>query len=1068
MTSLCFRSTFCCPRSLGYCDVPIRFFFAFGSLLVSGLLALAGCSALMRIVYGLAVPAWSDPRFDGFEGTLTFIACFAAILVVECVTESVDCVIVLITHLSFSAWAREKRSPGAAISRRIIASAVQAGEMTVAYTVICGVVIAVLYALLFPKAHMDAGDPNSAERGLGAWGESTLRALLQFSIIFVVALLMAVLVLGQIVRAFVPFFRRAQYSALLGNVRHIKNGLPAVISALRSPSSWIPLGRLVIFIIGSPFVLIGLVPLHSMSVWLSKHLPSGHPTTNFISSFTAACENVYTTFWVWDWSDGQIVPDSNGHFNIWLASSLVALGPGESSWSNFLIALSSFSGWYNLVWVVGGLVLACEGQPTCPALLGLKSDRGKVVIQPGNTCRTSSKTVSDTGAQLGPAVFGVMILAALSVASMISTAWTDYSPRLRAWIQQGIQKKTLSSGMQPDPNSNAETTFPSDNKDNTSATQVTLQEIGDRRRRIAAISAGSPARDNSAIDDDESFGPEMVRTEPNKLWHPSPLHAATGDGSTSDDIHSSARRLDHARSLRHDATLPCAVGSTLLGLSLLAAFVALCAAASPKGPPISVGLALTGMCIFLAGSMFQRRPSKGAILPTIVRGVLSIVACVYAVFNASLTTDTSGEENGKVIISAAGTWNDLAEEPGSPGAGAPAPESYDVCSIDKAGNSVLDYCVLATQAYYSTTSSAAQVGSWMSAANRSVISLTACLPQFPPDLMASYQRTGVYTKLTDLPSWDCPGKLDVGLRYDAYFEPSGTLSPKVIAALSNGTSSSSGTIRGRNTSDAPALCSVDWREIELLRGTPGRLFIVFRGTSSPSDVASDVLTWQEAAFMEVLSSIGPYSMWPERVKQVLLFASSIVGSTFSLQGSSFYYQWAPLIPHVYTRLLLPQAADNPDGWLLSEGLDIVVTGHSLGGGLSSWAGEYNFLESVSFSGPGIALTSPKMRLAVEGGLSTIRGTKAALTPPYGGPLFRTLEYEQALVIIPDLDVVPRIDEHLGTVQNIKCMNGVGTFARTAVGCHGILRTCCELRRSCGDRYNRTLADCAQWQPPSEI
>jgi len=1053
MTSLCFRSSICCPRSLGYCDVPIRFFFAFGSLLVSGLLALAGCSALMRIVYGLAVPAWSDPRFDGFETTLTFIACFAAILVVECVTESVDCVIVLITHLSFSAWAREKQTPGATLSRRIIASAVQAGEMTVAYTVIGGVVIAVLYALLFPKAHMDS---EEAERGLGAWGESTLRALLQFSIIFVVAMLMAVLVLGQIVRAFVPFFRRALSSALMKNT---SSGLLSGITSLRSPSSWIPLGRLVIFILGSPFVLIGLVPLHSTTEWLSTHLPTGHPITAACSSVTTACETAYTSFWVWDWADTPLLPDSSGHINIWLASSLVALGPGESSWNNFLIALSTFSGWYNLVWVVGGVALACEGQPTCPALIGLSSQRKEVVIQPGNTCRNTSKTVSDTGAQLGPAVLGVMILAALSVASMTSSAWKDYGPTIRKLLQQFTEKKTLSSTLQPEPSSSSshEPAQRTLKKDDTSTIQEDDKIMFDnRRRRIAALSVGgSPsARDNT---DDKDI--DLTITE--KSWHPSPLHSAIRDG-TSNEIHVSAKRLDHSRSLQHDATLPCAVGSILLGLSLLAGFVALCAAGSPKGPPISVGLALTGMCVFLAGSMFQRRPSKGAILPTIVRAVLSIVACVYAVFNASLTTDTSGEENGKVVVSSTGTWNNLPEGPSNPGGGAPSLESYDVCSVDKAGNSVLDYCVLATQAYYSTTSSAAQVGAWMSAANRSVISLTACLPRFPPDLMASYQRTGVYTKLSDLPPWDCPGKLDVGLRYDAYFEPSGSLPPKVLAALSNNTSGRS------NTSIAPALCTVDWQEIELLRGTPGRLFVVFRGTSSPSDVASDVLTWQEAAFMEVLSSVGPYSMWPERVKQVLLFASSIVGSTFTLQGSSFYYQWAPLIPHVYTRLLLPQAADNPDGWLSSEGLDIVVTGHSLGGGLSSWAGEYNFLESVSFSGPGIALTSPKMRLAIEGGLSTIRGTKAALTPPYGGPLFRTLEYEQSLVIIPDLDVVPRIDEHLGTVQNIKCMNGVGSFARTAVGCHGILRTCCELRRSCGDRYNRTLADCAQWQPPSEV
>jgi len=1011
----------------------------------------------MRIVYGLAVPAWSDPRYNGFEITFTFIACFAAILVVECVTESVNCVFILITELSFSTWAKETKRPvGSTLSRRVIALAVQAGEVTIFSTVICGLSIAIIYALLFPKAHTDATDPTSTERGVGAWTESTGRAMLQFSIICVVALLMAVIIIGQIIRALSPFCRRAVSSGLFRcSTTTNKENFVSKISALRSPSAWIPLGRVCLFIFGTPFALLCLVPLRACANWLAQQLPVGHSVTLACSSITSICDRTYSSFWVCDWTDTPIIPNpDDGSISMWKAMALVVLGPGVSSWGNFLVSLSTFSAWYTIIWLFGGIILACEGDPSCPALIGRESPSSSVgsIIDPRNTCRTSSQTVSDSNAQLGPAVFGVLVLSLLAIASVISSTCTEHGPWIRAFYGQCMKKNTPAlNPVNPDislqTNSSEESVTPiSIPVDNNSKDM--------RRSRVAALIVGNRGSYNDNIDEEDTISsPDVSRIDSEKSWQPSPLHLSSTRGVT-------ARKLDRSRSLQDDSSIPCAVGSALLGLSIFAGFVSLCTAASPNGAPPTVGLALLGMCLFFAGSMFQRRPSKNSTLPTIVRAILSIVACIYAVFNASLISDTSSDDTNSVIVSSEGTWNNQAISDSSPGNGLAGVESYDVCSITKAGNSVLDYCVLATQAYRSTTSSAAQVGKWMNGANRSFISITSCLPRFSSDLVASYQRTGVFTDLSNLQSWECPGKLEVGLRFDAYYEPLTPLPATVLSLLSNASGAS-------NSSIAPSLCSVDWKEIELLRGLPGRLFIVFRGTSSPSDVASDVLTWQEAAFLEVLSSVGPYSTWPEKVKQILLFASSIVGSAFSLQGSSFYYQWAPLIPHVFTRLLLNKADDTPEGWIESKGLDIVVTGHSLGGGLSSWAGEYNYLESVSFSGPGIALTSPKMRYAVEGGLSTVRGTKSSLSPPYGGSLFRTLEYEQSLVIIPDLDVVPRVDEHLGTVQNIKCMNGKGKFARTSVGCHGIVRTCCELRRSCGDAFNRTLIECSQWEPPPE-
>ena len=111
---------------------------------------------------------------------------------------------------------------------------------------------------------------------------------------------------------------------------------------------------------------------------------------------------------------------------------------------------------------------------------------------------------------------------------------------------------------------------------------------------------------------------------------------------------------------------------------------------------------------------------------------------------------------------------------------------------------------------------------------------------------------------------------------------------------------------------------------------------------------------------------------------------------------------------------------------------IVLTGHSLGGGLASFMTQQFGLPSISISGPGTVLTGPKLGIS-EG------------SPVYGGHV----------VIVPDFDIVPRVDLHVGTVQNINCLGSV-----SAADCHSCTRSCCELIRSCGDPFGRTLQPCA--------
>lgn len=106
-------------------------------------------------------------------------------------------------------------------------------------------------------------------------------------------------------------------------------------------------------------------------------------------------------------------------------------------------------------------------------------------------------------------------------------------------------------------------------------------------------------------------------------------------------------------------------------------------------------------------------------------------------------------------------------------------------------------------------------------------------------------------------------------------------------------------------------------------------------------------------------------------------------------------------------------------------------GHSLGGGLSAIAGQLLGIPSVSISGPGSVLT----------------GAKLGVEPSPDN-------YNGAMVIVPDFDVVPRVDSNVGTVQNIACMGST-----SAAKCHTCLRTCCHLADRCGDPYGRRFLGC---------
>ena len=99
--------------------------------------------------------------------------------------------------------------------------------------------------------------------------------------------------------------------------------------------------------------------------------------------------------------------------------------------------------------------------------------------------------------------------------------------------------------------------------------------------------------------------------------------------------------------------------------------------------------------------------------------------------------------------------------------------------------------------------------------------------------------------------------------------------------------------------------------------------------------------------------------------------------------------------------------------------NILIAGHSLGGGLSKFLGLKYHKESIAISGPGITPLEYKLKSEID-----------------------YKYYKMNLIdVIPDYDVIPRIENTAGIKYRVLCDKGF-------FGCHSIERTICQIGATC--------------------
>jgi len=205
-------------------------------------------------------------------------------------------------------------------------------------------------------------------------------------------------------------------------------------------------------------------------------------------------------------------------------------------------------------------------------------------------------------------------------------------------------------------------------------------------------------------------------------------------------------------------------------------------------------------------------------------------------------------------------------------------------------------------------------------------------------------------------------------------------------------------------------------------GSGGTHVFAIKGTSTPTDVYADTSLYATVQTLQWLSHVVPtLAIVPLHVTQEILD----VMSKLILSGHESDALFAPLERKI--QKVMQDGAKH-----------VVITGHSLGGGLAQILASRLEVPAVVFSAPGVIFSAARLNVSLE-----------------------TAERD-IVVVMPDGDVVPRVDLQAGQVQRIACRDLDGKPSSPA-SCHSLQRTTCELWRVCGDIAARDFGDtCSQF------
>ena len=190
--------------------------------------------------------------------------------------------------------------------------------------------------------------------------------------------------------------------------------------------------------------------------------------------------------------------------------------------------------------------------------------------------------------------------------------------------------------------------------------------------------------------------------------------------------------------------------------------------------------------------------------------------------------------------------------------------------------------------------------------------------------------------------------------------------------------------------------------------------IAIRGTDpkSVSDFLQDADFWSEAALFQLFSTIIPFtSILPDETFRQMVYFASVFEYAVDAPARRYF---TGLKKYIERRL-----STSSTNKLDKEKL--LVTGHSLGGGLSKMAGATFGIRSFSFNGPGLIYSRGKVG---DNGVDLEDINRSVVNVVLQG------------------DVVSLVDRLGGSIHRLKCHDG------SFITCHGIDKVVEELRTQC--------------------
>eukprot|EP00667_Euglena_gracilis_P002489 EG_transcript_2492 len=186
--------------------------------------------------------------------------------------------------------------------------------------------------------------------------------------------------------------------------------------------------------------------------------------------------------------------------------------------------------------------------------------------------------------------------------------------------------------------------------------------------------------------------------------------------------------------------------------------------------------------------------------------------------------------------------------------------------------------------------------------------------------------------------------------------------------------------------------------------------IVVRGTIDALDMLQDARIWGDSGLLSVFGVLGPFvSVWSLEQTTLYIRLSAVFSRYLRTRSVNYIYDLEQ-----YVRTIEPLRRE------------VILTGHSLGGGLAKLVSAKLRVWSVTFSSPGIVWA----RVAED---SNIR-------------LDDVDTY--TMTVVPRGDFLAGVDRQGGQVVYIDCPKSVR--GRDLTGCHYMSSTICTLLRRCGD------------------